>query len=66
MLVGEDPMGLDDGNRDIVREGLDGFRLHERGKPGWDGDLIFERHGLSWKLAKIQVPKKLFGKVLES
>ena len=54
------PFGLDAANREIVREGLNGFRLHEKGKAGPDGDLIFERHGLSWKLAKIQVPEKLF------
>jgi hypothetical protein len=54
------PMGLDANNREIVRDGLNGFRLHEKGKAGQDGDLIFERHGLSWKLAKIQVPAQLF------
>ena len=54
------PLGLDAANREIVREGLDRFRLHEKGKSGQDGDLIFERHGLSWKLAKIQVPERLF------
>lgn len=53
-------MRLDAANREIVREGLNGFRLHEKGKPGQDGDLIFERHGLSWKLARIKVPKNLF------
>ena len=54
------PFGLDASNREIVRDGLDRFRLHEKGSPGQDGDLIFERHGLSWKLAQIKVPTGLF------
>ena len=27
-----------------------------------DGDLVFDRHGLSWKLARIKVPMDLFDK----
>lgn len=54
------PFGLDASNREIVRDGLDRFRLHDKSKPGQNGDLIFERHGLSWKLAEIKVPMNLF------
>ncbi len=54
------PMGLDAANREIVRDGFDRFRLHEKGKPGQDGDLIFERNGLGWKLVQIKVPAGLF------
>ena len=55
------PTGLGAANREIVREGLNGFRLHAKGKAGQDGDLIFERHGLSWKLARIQLPEDVLG-----
>lgn len=55
-------LGLDAANREIVREGLDGFRLRKKGQAGQDGDLIFERHGLGWKLARIQVPDALLGR----
>ena len=55
------PKGLDAANREIVREGLNEFRLHDKRKAGQDGDLIFERHGLSWKLAKIQASERFFG-----
>lgn len=54
------PMGLDASNREIIREGFNRFRLHEKGKPGQDGDLIFERDGLGWKLVAIDMPKDLF------
>lgn len=56
------PFGLDASNREIVHNGIDRFRLHEKGKPGQDGDLIFERHGLSWKLAEIKLPNDLLEK----
>jgi hypothetical protein len=54
------PFGLDANNREIVRDGLDRFRLHEKGRADQDGDLIFERHGFGWKLAEIKVPQHLF------
>jgi len=54
------PFGLDASNREVIRDGFDKFRLHDKTKAGHDGDLIFERHGLGWKLAKIQVPSNLF------
>ncbi|MEO5773255.1 MAG: DUF2939 domain-containing protein [Sphingomicrobium sp.] len=54
------PFGVDAHNREIVHDGLNRFRLHEKGKSGSGGDLIFERHGLSWKLARIEVPKDVF------
>ena len=54
------PFGLDANNREIVRDGFDSFRLHEKGKAGEDGDLVFERHGLGWKLAGIELPAGLF------
>ena len=38
-----------------MEHGFNHFRLHEKGKPGQDGDLVFDRHGLSWKLAQIKV-----------
>ncbi len=58
-VANKKPLGLDASNREIVHDGVDQFRLHQPGKPGQDGDLIFERHGLSWKLARIQVPEGL-------
>ena len=54
------PFDIDASKAEIVRDGFDRFRLHEKGKPGQDGDLVFERHGLSWKLAQIKVPVNLF------
>lgn len=54
------PFGLDANNREIVRDGFDRFRLHEKKSAGQDGDLVFERHGLGWKLAQIRVPQNLF------
>lgn len=54
------PFGLDANNREIIRDGFDRFRLHERGKAGQDGDLVFERHAFGWKLAQIRVPANLF------
>lgn len=54
------PFGIDASKSEIVRDGFDRFRLHEKGKPGQDGDLVFERHGLGWKLAQIKVPANLF------
>jgi hypothetical protein len=54
------PFGIDASKAEIVRDGFDRFRLHEKGKPGQDGDLVFERHGLGWKLAQIKVPANLF------
>jgi hypothetical protein len=54
------PFGLDASNREIVRDGFDHFRLHEKSKPGHEGDFVFERHGLGWKLAKIDLPPNLF------
>ena len=54
------PFGIDASKAEIVRDGFDHFRLHEKGKPGQDGDLVFDRHGLSWKLAQIKVPMNLF------
>lgn len=54
------PFGLDASNREIIRDSFDRFRLHDKRKAGQDGDLIFERHGLSWKLAEIKVPADLF------
>jgi hypothetical protein len=54
------PFGLDASNRVVIRDGLDKFRLHEQSSPGQDGDLVFERHGLSWRLAEIKVPTGLF------
>jgi hypothetical protein len=54
------PFGIEASNREIVRDGFDRFRLHDKSKPGQDGDLIFERHGLGWKLAQIKVPGNLF------
>jgi hypothetical protein len=56
------PFGIDASNAEIVRDGFDRFRLHGKRKPGEDGDLIFERHGLGWKLAEIKVPANLFEK----
>ena len=56
------PFGIDASKAEIVRDGFDHFRLHEKGKPGQDGDLVFDRHGLSWKLAQIKVPMNLFDK----
>ena len=60
--AGKKPFGLDASNREIIRDGPDRFRLHEKNRPGEDGDLVFERHGLSWKLAEIKVPADLFDK----
>jgi hypothetical protein len=54
------PFGLDASHREIVRDGFDRFRLHDKSKPDREGDLVFERHGLGWKLAKIEVPPNLF------
>lgn len=55
------PFGVDASNREIVHDGLDRFRLHDKSGPGDDGDLIFERHGLGWKLAQIEIPPNLLG-----
>jgi hypothetical protein len=54
------PFGIEASNREIVRDGFDRFRLHDKNKPNQDGDLVFERHGLGWKLAQIKVPTNLF------
>jgi hypothetical protein len=39
------------------RDGLDEFRLANRSGEG--AELVFHRHGLGWKLAGVQLPKKL-------
>jgi hypothetical protein len=54
------PFGIDATNREIIRDGFDRFRLHDKRASGQDGDLVFERHGLGWKLAQIKVPPNLF------
>lgn len=54
------PFAVDASNAEIVHDGLDRFRLHDRRRPGQDGDLVFERHGLGWKLAQIDVPADVF------
>jgi hypothetical protein len=54
------PFGIDATNREIVRDGFDRFRLHDKRASGQDGDLVFERHGLGWKLAQIKVPPNIF------
>lgn len=53
------PFGADATNSSIVQEGLGQFRLHSKDAKGEGGDLIFKRHGLSWKLAEIRVPNDL-------
>jgi hypothetical protein len=54
------PFGIEASDREIVRDSFDRFRLHDKSKPGQDGDLVFERHGLGWKLAQIKVPQNIF------
>ena len=53
------PFGVDTANSEVVRDGLDHFRL--RGKSGGDkaGELVFERRGLGWVLADIRLPTDL-------
>jgi len=53
------PFGIDANNREVVRVGLNQFRLHDKRAHGSDGDLVFERHGLGWELAEIIVPQNL-------
>ena len=56
------PFGIDASNRVVVREGLNRFSLHDKAQAGRAGDLIFERHGLSWKLAEIRMPEDVMKK----
>lgn len=53
----EPPLGADATDPDIVRVGLDEFRLRKKGAGGGEGDLVFRRHGLGWKLEEIRVGK---------
>lgn len=41
----------------ISREGFDRFRLHRSGRAGEQGDLLFRRHGLGWKLEEIRLDR---------
>jgi hypothetical protein len=51
------PLGADATDADVVRVGLDEFRLRKKGSPGGKGDLVFRRHGLGWKLEEIRIGK---------
>lgn len=55
-------LGIDANGTSVVRSGLDEFRLHRAEARGEEGDLIFRRHGLGWKLAEVRLPKKLSGR----
>jgi hypothetical protein len=53
---GQRPGGGSGRGRDeqIVREGMNRFRVHDVSLPADEGDLIFRRHGLNWKLDGIR------------
>jgi hypothetical protein len=40
---------------DVVRTGASQFRLRRKGAPEGEGELVFRREGLSWKLAAIEL-----------
>ena len=42
---------------DVVRRGADEFRLRREGAAPGEGELVFRRHGLSWKLEEIALGK---------
>jgi hypothetical protein len=41
----------------LSREGFDRFRLHRNDRVGEQGDLLFRRHGLRWKLEEIRLER---------
>lgn len=53
------PFGIDASDVEIVHKGLNEFRLRKKGAQGEDGDLIFRRHGLGWKLEEVRIPEDL-------
>jgi len=57
------PFGIDASNMEIVQKGFAEFRLRKEGAQGEDGDLIFRRHGLGWKLEEIRIPRDLLDDV---
>ena len=40
---------------EVIRTGASEFRLHRKGGTGDQGDLVFRRHGLGWKLAEVRI-----------
>jgi len=39
----------------IERDGLSGFTLHDVRAAGHDGDMVFRREGIGWKLVAIEI-----------
>jgi hypothetical protein len=50
------PLGADASEAELVRTSFGEFRLRKKDSKGEEGDLIFRRHGLGWKLEEIRIP----------
>ena len=47
---------IDASDVEILRTGASEFRLRRKGNRDEQGDLVFRRHGLGWKLEEVRLP----------